>query len=126
MNDLDRMIRDALAEEDAELLEQVGGEQSLLQKGLELFKSNSKWLVMMVVTVQLVFLSLVVYSAVRFFQAEEIKDFVMWAVVFMFANLTVAMLKIWSWMEINRNSVTREIKRLELQVAYMTKRLGQE
>ena len=32
-------------------------------------------------------------------------------------------LKIWFWMEIQRNSVVREIKRLELQVANLSRQL---
>ena len=123
MTELDKMIREALAEEDAKLLDAVGGELTLLQKGLDLFKTNTAWLVGVVLVVQFTFLGLMIFSAISFFQSVETKDLIMWSVVFMFSNLAVAMLKIWSLMEINRNSVTREITRLELQVAYMSRRL---
>jgi hypothetical protein len=33
------------------------------------------------------------------------------------------MMKIWYWLELNKNAVTREIKRLELQVARLSARM---
>lgn len=38
------------------------------------------------------------------------------------AAVAVAMLKIWSWMEMHKNQVLREVKRLELQVARLAAR----
>ena len=35
------------------------------------------------------------------------------------------MVKIWFWLELLRNSVTREVKRLELQVALLNQNEGQ-
>lgn len=123
MTDLDKMIREALAEDDAKLLDEVGGELSLIQQVLDLFRSSSALLMVGLVIVKFAFLGLGVYSASSFFQATETKDLIMWGVLFMFAMQAVSMLKLWAAMEMNRVSVTREIKRLELQVAYMSRRL---
>ena len=46
-----------------------------------------------------------------------------WAMAFGFSMATVSMLKLWAWMEIEKNTTVREIKRLELQVAMLTQRL---
>jgi|GEM_PF-3584282 len=40
------------------------------------------------------------------------------------AWLGIGLIKIWYWMELNRNTVLREIKRLELQVAHLAGRVG--
>jgi len=37
----------------------------------------------------------------------------------------IAMLKLWFWLEIQRLFVTREIKRLELQIANLSRQLEQ-
>lgn len=40
-----------------------------------------------------------------------------WSVCFLFSNMAVAMMKLWFWMQMDKNVVIREMKRLELQVA---------
>lgn len=56
-------------------------------------------------------------AAVAFFRARDMRDWIMYAGVFLFAAMAVAMLKLWYLMELNRNTHTREIKRVELQLA---------
>ncbi len=45
---------------------------------------------------------------------------------FVFCMGAISMMKIWYWMEMQRIGVTREIKRLELQVACLTQRLTED
>ena len=47
------------------------------------------------------------------------------AIGFVFCINAVAMLKLWYFMEMNKNAVTREVKRLELQIARLAKRLSE-
>jgi len=58
-----------------------------------------------------------VYSAVRFFGAETTRTQIAWSVGFLTSNMVVAMMKMWFWMQMDKNTVIREVKRLELQVA---------
>ena len=69
-------------------------------------------------------MTLGVLSVIRFFRAEEFRDMVMWAAASAFFLSGVSMMKVWYWMELNKNSVTREIKRLELQIARLAGRLN--
>jgi hypothetical protein len=46
-----------------------------------------------------------------------------WATCFLWFALWVAMLKMWFWLEMQRFFVTREIKRLELQVANLSRQI---
>ena len=39
------------------------------------------------------------------------------ATIFLFGMLGIGQMKMWYWMQMNRNALAREIKRLELQVA---------
>jgi hypothetical protein len=50
----------------------------------------------------------------------------MYATVFQVAAISVAMLKIWYWMEVNRHTLTREIKRVEVQVAQLVGRIERQ
>ena len=63
-----------------------------------------------------------VYCAWQMYNAPEVRDVVMWSVGAVIAMLGVAMLKMYFWMEMNKNVVLREVKRLELQMARLTVR----
>lgn len=58
-----------------------------------------------------------VYGAVMFFRAEETKPQIMYAALFIAGCQFIALTKIFAWQMIHRNSIKREIKRLELQIA---------
>ncbi len=123
MNVLDDKIREALQKEDAELFEDVGSEPSIYEMLMETFRGRHRWLVFLTMFWTIVFMVLGVLSVIRFFRAEEMRDMLMWAAASAFLLSGVSMMKVWYWMELNKNSVTREIKRLELQIARLAGRL---
>ena len=51
------------------------------------------------------------------FGAETTRMQIAWSVGFLASNMGVAMMKMWFWMQMDKNTVIREVKRLELQVA---------
>ncbi|MDP6720438.1 MAG: hypothetical protein QGG36_19960 [Pirellulaceae bacterium] len=124
-NDIDNKIKQALAEEDAELYAQFAQEPSLLEQGLELLQSRNRWMTALVMIVMTIFMVAGVYSLWRFSAADEVKSLIAWAMGFGFSMAAVSMMKIWAWMEMEKNNTVREIKRLELQVARLTQRLGE-
>ncbi len=114
MKEIDRMIRDALREEDAAMLEQFSGDQPIHEAITDLFRFRPRWLLMMTMFGTLVAMAVAVWAAIRFFDAAEIRDMIFWGIIFMFCVVGVTSIKIWAWMEMSKNSVTREIKRLAL------------
>ena len=120
-NDIDDKIRQALlADEDLADFESTG-EQNIFAQLFELFKGRQRWLNVLGAILQLIYLGLAIWTAIRFFEADTVRDQILFATGFL-ASVGITMaFKIWFWMVMNRNSVLREIKRLELQVA----RLGQ-
>jgi len=123
MNDLDKKIREALRQEDADALKEFDGELSIFEMLTETFRGRHRWLNILGMFWTLIFMGLAIYSAVQFFKVEIQRDMLMWAAAFLFCMSAVSMLKIWYWMEMQKNSVTREIKRLELQIARLAGRL---
>ena len=121
MNELDQRIREALAAEDQQLMANFNGELSMFQMITDTFRGRHRWLVVLVFVATLPFLALTILSAVQFFKAEEVREMIMWSGSFVFCALAVLANKIWYWMELNKNSVTREVKRVELQVANLAK-----
>ena len=124
MNELDKRIRAALSREDAEALDDLGGEPSMFTMVLETFRGRHRWFVWLTVFWSLVFLALSIFSAVQFFKTEDARDMLLWGLGFIVCLSVVSMLKIWFWMEMNKNAIMREIKRLELQVARLSGRIN--
>jgi hypothetical protein len=125
MKDIDQQIREALRQEDAELLEHYRGEPPLHEMLIETFRGRWRWLVALTFVMVIVAMALMAVCAYQFFHAEAIRAMIAWTAGFLWCLTFIAMIKVWYWMELNRNSVTREIKRLELQVAQLS-RLGAE
>lgn len=123
MNELNKKIKEALREEDAEIFEEFGSEPSIFEMIMETFRGRQRWLVFLTMFWTIVFLVLGVLSVIRFFRAEELRDLLMWAAASAFLLSGVSMMKVWFWMELNKNAITREIKRLELQIARLAGRI---
>ena len=122
-NDIDKQIREALRQEDAELFEDHGGEQSMLEMVFESFHGRQRWLVFLVWFWTLVMFAGSIFCAVQFFRVDTTREMIAWAMGFIFGQVAVGMLKMWYFMELNKNALTREIKRVELQIARLSKRI---
>jgi hypothetical protein len=125
MNGFDDKIRETLRREDAELLEPLQKDSSLHEELIETFRGRHRWLNAMAVAWTFVALALAVFAAYRFFQADGTQAMVAWATAFLWFSLCVAMLKMWFWMEMQRLPIMREIKRLELKIAELSRQLPQ-
>ena len=123
MNELDKNIRAALAADEAELLRQFE-EPSLSEQVIESFRGRRRGLMALTFVIGAGYAALMIVSVIQFFRAEELREMIAWACGFGLGVLSVGLTKIFYWMELNRNAVTREIKRLELQVARMSERLA--
>ncbi len=123
MSDLDDKIREALRKEDAELFKDFDDEPSVFDMLMETCRGRHRWLNILGAFWTLVFVVLGILAAVKFFGAVELRDMLMWAAASAFFLSGVSMMKVWYWMELNKNALTREIKRLELQIARLAGRI---
>lgn len=116
MTNLDRAIRDALSKEDAEFLAKFE-DKNPFDEALSTF--SGRWGAMNILAAIMTFaiFGALVYCAWNAFAASDVRATVMWSAGAIWSALAVAMLKMYFWMEMNKNVVLREVKRLELQVA---------
>lgn len=117
MSDLDQAIRQALGKEDAELMDRVAADLSLPQHILNAYGGPFGALNLLATLVGVALFAGGAFSVWQFIQAVEVKAMLTWAglAALAFAGLTI--IKLWFWMELQRNLIVREIKRLEFQVA---------
>ncbi|WP_340679828.1 DUF6768 family protein [Paraglaciecola sp.] len=120
---LDDKIKQALQMDAKEVERVLSKDDGLFKQLFGLFRGNMMaWnifgMVLAVVTAVFMF-----WSGYHFFISENIDDRLFWAVLLLAFWTGTMGLKIWFWLEMNRNSTSREIKRLELAVAQLTKEL---
>ena len=65
----------------------------------------------------LAIMAVTIFSAVKFFNVEQTKYQIMFAAIFICGCQFIGLTKIFAWQMIHRNSIKREIKRLELRIA---------
>lgn len=116
MEDIDKLIKETLTQEEAKFYDDLE-EQNALQMVGGLFKGKNKWLLVMMNIMVLVFFVLFIYCLVQFFNAEATKELLKWGLGSIVFLLGVSMLKVFAWMQMDKNAILREMKRLELQVS---------
>lgn len=68
----------------------------------------------------IIFLGGAVYTGMQFFKADQVKAQIMYAALFIVCVQGISLMKIFAWEAIHRNSIKREIKRLELRIAELS------
>ncbi|MHC4638206.1 MAG: DUF6768 family protein [Planctomycetota bacterium] len=64
----------------------------------------------------LLFISLAIFSGIKFFKVDQARDQLMYAVIFICSIQFIVLMKILAWQMIQRNGIKREIKKLELRI----------
>ncbi|MCH8821939.1 MAG: hypothetical protein IH984_00370 [Planctomycetes bacterium] len=126
MNNIDAKIKRALEATDADLADEFDGDQSMMEMVLDTFRGTQKWLTFLAIVFGIVFMAGSVFGIIQLFKAQDMHEHILWGLGVMFCFSAVSMMKIWFWMQMNRNSILREIKRVELQVARLAARLNKD
>jgi len=124
MTDLDERIRRAVQASDNPDPDLLPSEQNIWQMMIGVYRGKNRWLNILAIVYTFVFTGLAVWTAISFFDAETTKGMLGWGFGFTFCVLAVGNLKMWLWMQMDKNAVLREMKRLELQVALLAQRGG--
>ena len=120
IEEIDQLIKETLSAEESKFYDNLE-EQNILQMILGLFKGKNKWIMFLMNFMTLVFFSFFIYCIIQFFNAEETKELIKWATGALVFLLGVTMLKIFAWMQMDKNALLREIKRLELLISSHSK-----
>lgn len=118
--EFDHLIQEALSKEEAKYFNKLG-EQNVPQMVLGLYKGKNSWLNIVITIINLVVLGLGIYSFVEMLAAEETMLKIEWMFYTITCFLLMMMFKIWSWNQMDKNALMREIKRLEYQVSLLSK-----
>ena len=125
MSDLDKKILTAIAEgiQEDTATNNINKELGLFGLIGESFKGSHRWVVMTVFSLVFVFIGLTVYCGYHLYHTEVIASKFNWLAGTLISAIIVCILRLWYFMELNRLSTKREIKRLQLMVSTLISRL---
>ncbi len=114
--EIDQIIKDTLTQEEATFYDELG-EQNLLQMLGGIFQTKYSWLIIIMNIVSLMMFGLSIYCAIQFLNTNNTNELIKWGAVFAICWSFISMIKLFVWMQMDKNAILRELKRLELQVA---------
>lgn len=123
MNELDRAIRQSLSAEDAELFDRFGADQALHRQVLATFAGRLRWFNAAGWIAGVVLFAVACVFAWRFWSAQDLEVMLRWGAASALACAGVMLVKVWFWLELQKNAIVREVKRLEVQVASLAAQL---
>lgn len=119
MEEIDKLIKEALTQDEAKFYDELG-EQNVLEKFGGIFKGKMGWLVVIMNIMVFVFLAVLIYCSIQFLDSEATNDLIKWGVGIFICLIMMSMLKVYFWMQMDKNDVLRELKRLELQISALS------
>ena len=124
MNDMNDAMRSALNSEAQFEAIDSDRELPIRTQVAETFRGRFRWMALLAAFFRILFLIIAIIAVVQFFRVTGTRDLVAYATLFLASVVATAALKLWYWMLLIKNSVIREIKRLELQVAKLSQGLN--
>ena len=120
---IDDLIKETLSKEEAAFYDELE-EQNLIGKIGEVYRGKLGWLAAIMNVVHLLMFMAFVYCIVQFFNTDNTNELIKWASAGFLSMIAMGMLKLFVWMQMDKNALLRELKRLELQVAAMTNKFS--
>lgn len=111
--EVDELIREALRSEG---LEDLGGFEmpGLSDVVTDVFRNRNRWIGGMITANLVVATALAIVCAVKFFGTDSPVLMVRWGAGFFFGVIVAVGCKLWYWMQMDRITLSREMKRVEL------------
>jgi len=121
MQEVDRMIKESLSQEEAEFYDELD-EQNPFEMLGDLFYGKNRWFIIVINIVTLVAFVVFIYCLVQFLEVETTNELIKWGAGGFTALMMMSMLKLFLWQQMDKNALLREMKRLELQVSSLAQK----
>lgn len=121
MNELDTKIKQALIDVTEDIC--LNEESSLIQDLAQTFHGQQKLIMVMGLLKMLVSVGLMFYCIYEFFQQDTVMAMIAYASVVIACIVIVSSIYLIFWISLNKNQLDNNIKRLELQVALLVKKV---
>ncbi len=117
--EIDELIKETLTKEEAKFYDELE-EKGLFGKLGALHRGKLGWLAIIMNIVHLLVFGVFVYFVVQFFNTEETNELIKYASGGFLCLVFMGMIKLFMWMQMDKNDILRELKRLELQISVLS------
>jgi len=115
MEGIDQLIKETLSKEEAAFYDALD-EQHFFEMLFGLFKGKNAWFMIIINILTFASFILFIYCCVQFYKVSSTEELIRWGFGGFMCIITLSMLKIFAWMQMDKNAILREMKRLELLV----------
>lgn len=120
---LDEKIKEELESEANDIDKILIDDESLFDMVKGSYKGSlGRWMIAINIVIMAVS-AVMVWAGYRFFTSDSLDGYTYWGVCLLLSAYAQIAMKQWVWMEMGRTSLMREIKRVELEVARLSKQL---
>ena len=112
-------------EDENETIRNMAEEQGVFTMVLDTFRGRNGWLMVVQAIATVVIFAIGIYALVKFMDTTDPRESSLYGMIIMLAMVAVSVMKIMGWMEMTKNSIVREILRVELRVIELSKKLDQ-
>ena len=120
MESIDERIRRALSSEDRAILAELDSHGTIYGEVAATFSGHRRWVNVAGWMAGLLMLAVAVVCGWQFFTQPDVRIMQMWGTGLIVSTLSLGLVKLWFFLELQRTAILREIKRVELQVAGLT------
>ena len=122
MEDIDKLIKETLTQEEAKFYDELE-EQNFLEMVGGLFKGKNSWFMVWINAVSFVLGVVGIYCIFMFFQTGGTNDLIKWGLGGIFCLIGICQLKTIAFMQMYKDELAREVKRVELQVSSLSAKI---
>lgn len=116
MSDIDAQIRQALTEEERQLIDDNSNQAGLFELLGMSFKGRQAWMTWYMWIMGFIVFFLGLYFLSLFFAADDLKTSLAWALAIIACLSVMIVIKVLSWQQVTKLEIMREIKRIELRL----------
>ncbi|MEQ9308421.1 MAG: DUF6768 family protein [Balneolaceae bacterium] len=123
--EIDQLIEESLSKEDAQFYNELD-EQGMFKQWGGLYSGKlGKWAVV-VTTFQILITILAFWFGYKFFTVEDSILMAKYGVGLLIGVIMNGLLKQWHWMQMDKNTILLEMKRIEFQVAVLKEKFSEK
>lgn len=124
MKDIDQLIKETLSQEEAKFYDDLD-EQNLFEMLGGLFNTKHRWIIVLMNIATVIAFGFFIYCIIQFLNTDNTNELIKWFAGGAICIMIIGMAKLFAWMQMDKNAVLREIKRLELQVSSIAGKISQ-
>ncbi len=124
--EIDKLISQSLSKDEAEFYKNLEGEEGLFKSMTGIYSGKLAWVTAVMAIVHLVVAVIAFYSGYQLFTAESADEMLYFGSIMFIALMFAGMIKLWTWLQMQKKSVLREVKRIEYQVAVLIEKISEK